>query len=540
MSERATGGEGSRAGVSTRTPAGDGVQGEVIPILDFGGQTAQLIARRVREAGVFSLLVAPGITPSELRAMNPKGIILSGGPASVYDKGAPTCDPAIFDLGVPVLGICYGMQLACSLMGGRVVGAGRREFGRANLSIVDHAGLFATLPERTSVWMSHGDQVEGLGDAGFRVLARTPTCPNAAVSLVRGGRRFFGVQFHPEVTHTPHGSDLIRNFVLDLCGCAGRWRMADFAESEARRVREQVGDGHVICGLSGGVDSAVTAALLHKAIGDQLHCVFVDTGLLRKNEREHVQSTFRDHFRIDLHVADAEKEFLEDLKGVTDPQEKRRRIGKRFIDVFRAKAKEIKGASFLAQGTLYPDVIESGHGHSGQSAGIKLHHNVGGLPADLGFRLVEPLRELFKDEVRTLGEVLGLPVNMVWRHPFPGPGLAVRVLGEVTREKLGVLRECDEILIEEITAANLYRKTSQVFAVLLPVQSVGVMGDGRTYESVVAVRAVETQDFMSADWARLPYDVLASVSGRIINEVRGVNRVVYDISSKPPATIEWE
>lgn len=517
---------------------------ETIPILDFGSQYTQLIARRVRELGAFSLLVAPDTDIETIRSLSPRGIILSGGPSSVGASGAPKCDPRILELGVPVLGICYGMQLACEMLGGKVQNASHREYGRAQLEILSDEGLLAGIPERTSVWMSHGDQVSGLTE-GFEAVAATETCPFAAVR--HRERPVWGVQFHPEVTHTPHGVDILRNFLFGICGCTGNWRMSEFLDAECERVRKQVGNDRVICGLSGGVDSSVVAALLQRAIGEQLTCIFVDNGLLRKKERTLVESTFRDHFDIDLRVVDAEKEFLSDLAGIDDPQEKRRLIGHRFIDVFRQAAREVEsepspygGARFLAQGTLYPDVIESGSSLAGTAANIKLHHNVGGLPEELGFELIEPLRDLFKDEVRTLGEVLGLPPSIVWRHPFPGPGLAVRVLGDITGDKLDLLRECDEILLEEIVANELYRSTNQVFAVLLPVRSVGVMGDGRTYENVVAVRAVETQDFMTADWARLPYEVLASISNRIINEVSGVNRVVYDISSKPPATIEWE
>ncbi|MDF1809400.1 MAG: glutamine-hydrolyzing GMP synthase [Phycisphaerales bacterium] len=519
------------------------IEHEVVPVLDFGGQTAQLICRRVRDSGVFSVLVAPSITADELKAMNPKGIILSGGPSSVTDEGAPKMDPQILELGIPVLGICYGMQLTCHLLGATLHKSAHREFGRAQLSIKTENGtdtLFDTIPEQTQVWMSHGDQISDLNKAHLVSIASTDTCPYAAVRSNDPSHNFIGVQFHPEVTHTPHGVDIFRNFLYETCHCAGTWKMSAYAEEEIDRVRELVGDKRVLCGLSGGVDSSVVAALLHKAIGDQLTCVFVDNGLLRNKERDLVEHTFRDHFNIDLRVADASADFLSDLEGIDDPQVKRKRIGHRFIEVFKEAANEIDGADFLAQGTLYPDVIESGHGHSGNSANIKLHHNVGGLPEELGFELIEPLRELFKDEVRALGTVLGLPDSLVWRHPFPGPGLAVRVLGEVTEDKLEIVRNADEILLEEIVAAKLYRKTSQVFAVLLPVQSVGVMGDGRTYERVIAVRAVETEDFMSADWARIPFDVLARISTRIINEVPGVNRVVYDISSKPPATIEWE
>ncbi|WP_428939807.1 glutamine-hydrolyzing GMP synthase [Fontivita pretiosa] len=510
---------------------------EVILILDFGSQYSQLIARRVREAGVYSELVRPDISLEELRARNPRGLILSGGPSSVYEPNAPRCDPRIFELGVPVLGICYGMQLGAQLLGGQVKPAAAREYGRTKLRIIRDDPFLKGLPRETTVWMSHGDQVHEL-PAEFVALATTPTCPFAAAKHV--SRPFYGVQFHPEVTHTPRGEQIFHNFLYEICKCSGTWTMGNFVEQAVRRIREQVGTGKVICGLSGGVDSSVTAALLHKAIGDQLVCIFVDNGLLRKNERQRVEATFRDHFKINLVVSDASEHFLRELKGVTDPQQKRKIIGREFIAAFEREANAIEGARYLAQGTLYPDVIESGRGHAGMAASIKLHHNVGGLPEDLDFELVEPLRELFKDEVRKVGEVLGLPEEIVWRHPFPGPGLAVRIIGEVTPERLAILRDADEIVLEELMAANLYRKTAQVFAVLVPIGTVGVMGDARSYEGVIAIRAVETQDFMTADWARIPFNVLAEMSNRIINEVRGVNRVVYDISSKPPATIEWE
>jgi len=510
---------------------------QVIPILDFGAQYAQLIARRVREQGVYSELVRPDISPQQLRAMNARGLILSGGPSSVYEPNAPKCDPKIFDLDLPVLGICYGMQLGAQILGGQVKPAKAREFGRAKLHVTASDPLVHGLPQDTTVWMSHGDQVMELPPQ-FEAIATTATCPYAAMK--HKTRPFYGVQFHPEVTHTPRGEQIFHNFIYEICKCDGTWTMENFIDQSVRRVREQVGTGKVICGLSGGVDSSVVAALLHKAIGDQLTCIFVDNGLLRKNEKDLVETTFRDHFKIDLRVHDASERFLSNLKGVIDPQQKRKIIGREFIEAFKREAESIQGAQFLAQGTLYPDVIESGHGHAGGTANIKLHHNVGGLPEELGFDLVEPLRELFKDEVRRVGEVLGLPENIVWRHPFPGPGLAVRVIGEITPERLRILRDADEIVLEELIAANLYRKTAQVFAVLLPIGTVGVMGDARSYDSVIAIRAVESQDFMTADWARIPFDVLATMSNRIINEVRGVNRVVYDISSKPPATIEWE
>jgi GMP synthase (glutamine-hydrolysing) len=512
------------------------VADEKVLILDFGSQYAQLIARRVREQQVYCEIVRHNITAARVREIAPRGIILSGGPSSVYDAGAPKCDPEILNLGIPVLGICYGMQLVCQALGGKVTNAPAREYGRAEVAITSHADLFAGLPDSLKVWMSHGDQVQQVS-ADFLPLAKTGTCPIAAVKHC--SLPVYGLQFHPEVTHTPMGAAILANF-LSVCRCTGAWKLGDFADQTIAAIRERVGKDRVICGLSGGVDSSVVAALLYKAIGSQLSCILVDNGLLRKAEEDTVIYEFGNHFKTDLHVVKAEGKFLTALAGVTDPQEKRRRIGHAFIECFADEAAKIEDAKYLAQGTLYPDVIESGASADGPAATIKLHHNVGGLPEDLQFELIEPLRDLFKDEVRRLGLQLGLPEDIVWRHPFPGPGLAVRCLGEVTRERLETLRDADAILIEEIKAADMYRATSQVFAVLLPVQSVGVMGDARTYENALAIRAVNTDDFMTADWSRLPYDLLATVSTRIINEVKGVNRVVYDISSKPPATIEWE
>ena len=511
---------------------------ETLVVLDFGSQVTQLIARRVRELGVYAEIHPYDLPLDELKAKNPIGIILSGGPSSIYDEGAPVMNPEVLQLGVAVMGICYGLYSLVSNLGGEVVPAKEREFGHALVDVDDSAGPMSIYAkgETAPVWMSHGDKVAKLPE-GFRTVGHSQHCEHAAI--VDEERRYWGVQFHPEVSHTEKGTEMLGAF-LDLCGAKRDWSMADFVDEAVAKIRERVGDsGTVICGLSGGVDSSVAAMLVERAIGDRLHCIFVDNGLLRKDERKQVETMFNEKLANPLIVADAEEVFLKELAGTTDPEKKRKAIGKTFIDVFDEKAKGLGGADFLVQGTLYPDVIESVSAR-GPSATIKTHHNVGGLPERMNMQVVEPLRELFKDEVRRLGQVLGLTEEMVWRHPFPGPGLAVRVLGEVTKERCDLLREADAIIIEEIKAGGWYRRAWQAFGVLLPMQSVGVMGDARTYENALAVRVVESVDAMTADWAHLPYELLGRISNRIINEVRGINRVTYDISSKPPATIEWE
>ncbi len=514
-----------------------------ILILDYGSQFTQLIARRVREAHVYSEIhpAARGTDLEFIKAFAPAGVILSGGPNSVFDPGAPTADPGLLELGVPVLAICYGMQLMAQLAGGDVKPSPEREYGRADLTVREASGVFAGFEPQgcITVWASHGDRIDR-PPPHFRVTASSANAPVAAFQ--HDSRPLFGVLFHPEVAHTPRGGEILHNFLFAICGCTPDWTPGHFIEQEVERVRALVGpERRAICGLSGGVDSAVAAALVHRAIGERLTCIFVDHGLLRLNEREQVERTFRAHLGVDLRVVDATAQFLSSLAGVEDPEEKRRRIGHTFIDAFEDAARHVKGdVGYLVQGTLYPDVIESASPRGGPSVTIKTHHNVGGLRPDLPWKLIEPLRELFKDEVRQVGRELGLPEEIVGRHPFPGPGLAIRVLGPVTEERLDLLRHVDAVYIEEIRAAGLYDQIWQAFAVLLPIRSVGVMGDGRTYDHVVALRAVTSRDGMTADWFPFPSEVLGRISGRIINEVRGVNRVVYDVSSKPPATIEWE
>ena len=516
------------------------IHSDKILILDFGSQYTQLIARRVRESHVYCELHPFDMGLEELKAFQPSGIILSGGPKSVYDEGAPAVTEELFDLGVPILGICYGMQLMSRHFGGSVVPAGKREYGHAELLSRNNPGpLFDGffVEDRAAVWMSHGDHVDVL-PRGFDVVAATDNAPVCGIQNV--AKKLYGVQFHPEVNHTPHGDILINTFVRKICGCSGQWTPGQIIDDAIKRIRDQIGHEQVILGLSGGVDSSVAAALIHRAIGDQLHCVFVDNGLLRLDEGDQVMATFASNMGVKVIRVDAQERFYTALAGVNEPERKRKIIGNLFVDIFEEESKKIKDAQWLAQGTIYPDVIESAGAKTGKAHNIKSHHNVGGLPDYMQLKLLEPLRELFKDEVRSIGEELGLPHQMVWRHPFPGPGLGVRVLGEVKKEYCDILRKADAIYMEELYESGHYDKISQAFAVFLPVKSVGVMGDGRTYEYVIALRAVETKDFMTAGWYPMPYADLARISNRIINEVKGINRVTYDISSKPPATIEWE
>jgi len=510
-----------------------------ILILDFGSQYTQLIARRVRECQIYSEIYPYDITVEQVRSLSPKGMIFSGGPASVYEKGAPQCDPALLRMGIPVLGICYGMQLIGHLLGGEVTHSEKREYGKALLTVDQNEKLFTDLGKKgdqIKVWMSHGDQVRTL-PYGFHAIAHSKNTPFAAIADIQ--RKIYGIQFHPEVAHTQKGIKFIRNFLFYICQCSHLWTMRSFFEQTISSLKIRMGSNKVICALSGGVDSTVVALLLHQVTGDRLNCIFVNNGLLRKNEASQVVNLFRHHFKISLIYVEAEENFLKILEGVVDPEEKRKRIGKAFISIFEREAKKIGEVGYLAQGTLYPDVIESASS-KGPSATIKSHHNVGGLPEKMRLKLVEPLRELFKDEVRQLGKVVGLPDEMIKRQPFPGPGLAIRIIGEVNKERLEILRNADEIVMEEMDRSHFMDRVWQSFAVLLPVKTVGVMGDERTYENVIALRVVESQDGMTADWVRLPYKILEHMSNRIINEVKGVNRVVYDVSSKPPSTIEWE
>ncbi|HUN54372.1 MAG TPA: glutamine-hydrolyzing GMP synthase [Smithella sp.] len=509
----------------------------MILIIDFGSQYNQLIARRVRENNVYCQIEPPAISLAAIKNLRPEGIILSGGPASIYTKGSPRVDRGIFSLGIPILGICYGLQYMVDSLGGKVIGSTKREYGFAELNIKKQKGIFSGVSKKTQCWMSHGDSI-GILPAGFIITATTANTPVAAAE--DASRNFYGLQFHPEVVHTRDGKKMLANFLFTICHCKKSWSMKSFVVHAVDEIRQQVGSQKVILGLSGGVDSSVAAVLLHRAIGKQLTCVFVDNGVLRAGEAERVIDMFKKNLQINLRFARSGKLFLKKLKGVTDPERKRKIIGNTFIEVFDQEARKIKNVKFLAQGTLYPDLIESRSAFGGPSAVIKSHHNVGGLPKKMNLKLVEPLKHLFKDEVRLLGKELGLADDVVWRQPFPGPGLAIRIIGEVTPQRLSVLRSADTILLEEIRANNLYYKLWQSFAVLLPIKSVGIMGDQRTYENILAIRAVTSDDAMTADWAQLPHDILARISNRIINEVRGVNRVVYDISSKPPSTIEWE
>ncbi len=509
----------------------------MIVVIDFGSQYNQLIARRVREYRVFCQIEPPNIDIETIQSLNPDGIILSGGPSSIYEKNSPKIDTAIFNLGIPVLGICYGMQFMIDALGGTVKKAAKREYGFAELNIKKPKSLFEKIDQTTTCWMSHGDSISKL-PKGFSITASTDNTPVAAAENIK--KNLYGLQFHPEVEHTPKGKQMLRNFLFNVCGCKRNWNMKTFAKESIQQIKKTVGDKKVILGLSGGVDSSVTAVLIHQAIGKHLTCIFVDNGLLRLNEAAKLKVILKQHLKINIRFVNASKLFLDALDGVTDPEKKRKIIGKIFMDVFDAEAKKIKGADFLAQGTLYPDIIESQSAFGGPTSIIKSHHNVGGLPKKMKLKLIEPLKYLFKDEVRALGKTLEMPEELIWRQPFPGPGLGIRIIGEITRKRLTVLRKVDNILIEEVKANGYYKKLWQSFAVLLPIKSVGVMGDKRTYENIVAIRAVTSKDAMTADWARLPHKLLAKISNRIINEVNGVNRVAYDISSKPPSTIEWE